>query len=174
MNIKKYCIIGIFFTVLLGTLLHFTYDLSGNSDFVAILSAVNESTWEHLKLIFFPMIVFMLIEFFIYGKSYPNFFAGKLAGIISGMAFITVVFYTYNGIIGTSGGIFNILLFIAGVIFGHIVYCKILTREYLTSPVLNKLSVFALGALLVVFWVFTFYPPLLNIFKDPVTGGYGI
>ena len=68
MNIKKYCIIGIFFTVLLGTLLHFTYDLSGNSDFVAILSAVNESTWEHLKLIFFPMIVFMLIEFFIYGK----------------------------------------------------------------------------------------------------------
>ena len=174
MNIKKYCITGVFFTVLLGTLLHFTYDLSGNSDFVAIFSAVNESTWEHLKLIFFPMTIFMLIEFFIYGKNHTNFFASKFIGIISGMAFITVVFYTYNGIIGTSGGIFNILLFIAGVIFAYIVYYKILTEKYLTSSILNKISVFALATLFIMFWVFTFYPPLINIFKDPVTGGYGI
>ena len=61
MNLKKYCVIGIFLTVLLGTLLHFTYDLSGNSDFIAILSAVNESTWEHSKLIYYPMIIFAII-----------------------------------------------------------------------------------------------------------------
>ena len=174
MNLKKYCIIGILFTILLGTLLHFTYDLSGNSDFVAILSAVNESTWEHLKLIFYPMIIFALFEFFIYGNNYPNFFTSKFMGIISGMAFITIVFYTYNGIIGTSGAIFNILLFVAGVIFAYIVYYTILNGKYLTSPLLNKLSIFALATLFIMFWVFTFYPPLLNIFKDPVTKGYGI
>ena len=54
MNLKKYTVAGILFTIALGTLLHFTYDISGNSDFVAIFSAVNESTWEHLKLLFFP------------------------------------------------------------------------------------------------------------------------
>ena len=174
MNLKKYCVIGILFTVLLGTLLHFTYDLSGNSDFVAIFSAVNESTWEHSKLIYYPMIIFAIIEFFIYGKNYSNFFASKFAGIISGMAFITVVFYTYNGVIGTSGAIFNILLFVAGVIVAYIVYYTLLKGEYLTSPLLNKFSIFALAILFIMFWVFTFYPPLLNVFKDPVTGGYGI
>ena len=174
MNFKKVFIAGTLFTILLGTLLHFTYDLSGNADFVAILSAVNESTWEHLKLIYFPMVIFSVIEYFLYGKNFPNFFASKLVGIISGMAFITVVFYTYSGVIGTPSGIFNILLFVSGVIFAYIVNYKILTEDYLTSSPLNRISIFALAALFIMFWVFTFYPPVFNIFKDPVTDGYGI
>jgi len=174
MNLKKIFIAGTLFTILLGILLHFTYDLSGNSDFVAILSAVNESTWEHLKLIYFPMVIFSVIEYFLYGKNFPNFFAAKLVGIISGMAFITIVFYTYSGVIGTPAGIFNILLFLSGVIVAYMVNYKILTENYLTSSLLNNVSIFALAVLFIMFWVFTFYPPVFNIFKDPVTDGYGI
>lgn len=42
------------FISILGVLLHFTYEWSGDNPAVGLFSAVNESTWEHLKLIFFP------------------------------------------------------------------------------------------------------------------------
>ena len=51
------------FISILGVLLHFTYEWSGDNPAVGLFSAVNESTWEHLKLIFFPMLLLTLIEF---------------------------------------------------------------------------------------------------------------
>ena len=174
MKLKNFYITGVLFTIIAGVILHFTYDLSGNSDFAAIFSAVNESTWEHLKLLFIPMIIFSIPEFFIYGKEYENFGASKLLGILSGMAFITVIFCTYNGVIGSPPALFNILLFISGVVVAYVVNYKLLVSGYLSSPFINTISTIALIILFALFWVFTFYPPLLNIFKDPVTGGYGI
>ena len=174
MNLKKYTVAGILFTIALGTLLHFTYDISGNSDFVAIFSAVNESTWEHLKLIFFPMVIFGIFEYFLYGKKYRNFFTAKFISILSGMIFITVIFAAYKEIIGEPSAIFNILLFVFGVIIAYIINYNILKKGYLTNPLLEKLSVIGITIIFIMFWVFTFYPPLLNIFKDPVTSGYGI
>ncbi len=174
MNLKKINIAGALFTILLGTLLHFTYDLSGNSDFVAIFSAVNESIWEHLKLIFFPMIIFAVANFFIYGKNYPNFWACNLVSVVTGMLFITVVYCTYMGVIGESGAIFNISLFVAGVIIAYILNYNLLSKGYLGSAALNRIAVLLIILMIALFWIFTFFPPLLNIFKDPVTGGYGI
>lgn len=60
-KIKNYQIFSILFVFLLGTLLHFTYELSGNNLFIATFSAVNESVWEHLKLIFFPSLLTVII-----------------------------------------------------------------------------------------------------------------
>lgn len=52
-----------FFISILGVLLHFTYEWSNDNPAVGLFSAVNESTWEHLKLIFFPMLLLTMIEF---------------------------------------------------------------------------------------------------------------
>ena len=49
--------IGFFFTVVFGVLLHFLYEWSYNSVWIAPFSGVNESTWEHMKLLFFPMFI---------------------------------------------------------------------------------------------------------------------
>ena len=48
-------IISSIFIMILGTLLHFTFKWSNNNVLVGTFSAINESTWEHLKLIFFPI-----------------------------------------------------------------------------------------------------------------------
>ena len=45
---------GFIFTAVLGVLLHFLYDWTNESLVVALFSAVNESTFEHMKLLFFP------------------------------------------------------------------------------------------------------------------------
>ena len=57
--------------ILLGVILHFLYDWAGKNKFVATFSAVNESTWEHLKLAFFPVLLFGVIDF-IFVRPYAN------------------------------------------------------------------------------------------------------
>ena len=174
MNYKTYCKIGAVFTIILGTILHFAYDISENSDFVAIFSAVNESTWEHLKLLFFPVMIYAIAEYFIYGKNLPNFWASKVISLLLGMLTIIVVFYTYTGVFNGSNSIVNIILFIVSAVFTYWLNFKFLENEYFNSPALNKIAVLTAIILFLMFWVYTFYTPLFNIFKDPVTNGYGI
>lgn len=173
MNYRTYCKLGALFTIILGSILHFTYDFF-ETDFTAIFSAVNESTWEHLKLLFFPVMIFAIIEYFIYGKKYTNFWASKVISLLIGMLAIVVVFYTYTGIIGESSGIFNILLFVASTILTYWLNCMFIENELFKSEILNKIAVILSIIIFVMFWIYTFYPPLINLFRDPVTGGYGI
>ena len=63
-KILNYQIISAIFAIILGTILHFTYDWSGNNAFVGALSSINESTWEHLKLVFYPMLITSIIRLF--------------------------------------------------------------------------------------------------------------
>ena len=64
---------GFLFTGALGTFLHFLFDLTGENAVSALFSAVNESIWEHLKLIYYPMLLFALWEYFVWGKERPDF-----------------------------------------------------------------------------------------------------
>ncbi len=173
MNYKTYCKIGALFTIILGSILHFTYDFF-ETDFTAIFSAVNESTWEHLKLIFFPVMIFAIAEYFIYGKKYANFWASKVISLLIGMLAIVVVFYTVTGIFGKTPDIFNILLFVASVILTYWLNCKFIEMGLFKSEALNKFAIIIGIVIFAMFWIYTFYPPLINLFRDPVTGGYGI
>lgn len=67
-RLNIFLIIGAVFTIITGTLLHFVYEWSGESLFVGIFSPINESVWEHLKLLFFPMSVWILIGYLFLGK----------------------------------------------------------------------------------------------------------
>ena len=49
-------------TALAGTLLHFLFDWTGKNLLAAFFSGVNESTWEHIKLLFWPLFLFGLIQ----------------------------------------------------------------------------------------------------------------
>ena len=72
-KIKRFHIISFLLVSILGTLLHFTYEWSGENTFVGFFSAVNESTWDHLKLIFFPMLLTTVIGYFYIGKENENY-----------------------------------------------------------------------------------------------------
>ena len=112
LSIKQYEIISTIFILIIGTLLHFTYKWSNNNTIVGIYSATNESTWEHLKLVFYPMLITTIIGNILYKYKIPNYLCIKTKGIIISILFIIISFYTYSGIIGTNYGIINILLFI--------------------------------------------------------------
>lgn len=171
MNIKKWRNISIIFSLILGTILHFLYEWSGENAVVGAFSAVNESTWEHLKLSFFPMLIIAIIGYYLFGKNESNYIKGNSIGIIFSIVFTIVAFYTYSGIIGTNFGIINILIFILSIIFGEIIAYKIVGTEKLADQVTYLLLIMIL---FICFVLFTYFPPKIGLFKDPITGGFGI
>ena len=105
------------FISILGVLLHFTYEWSGNNPIVGLFSATNESTWEHLKLLFFPMLILTMLEIFFNSSKLPsNFLSARVIGIISGMIFIVAAFYTILGVIGTNYDFINIAIIFSEVV----------------------------------------------------------
>lgn len=96
----------------LGTLNHFLYFLSGQSPIVALFCPVNESVWEHLKLLYFPFLFVSIWEYLSLHPVVLPFFYCRYLGVLLGMFFTVSVFYTYSGILGRNFLILDILLFI--------------------------------------------------------------
>lgn len=170
-KIRNYQIFSAIFVCILGTLLHFTYKLSAENILVASFSAINESVWEHLKLLFFPMLLTTVIGYFYIGKSTPNFLCSKTLGILVAMSFIIIFFYTYTGIIGKNIAFIDIGSFFVAVILGEYLAHKLINSNFKCN---NIISIVILIAILICFIVFTYRTPNIEIFKDPTTNQYGI
>ena len=165
-------IIGFGVVSLGGTILHFLYDWLGGATWIAPFSGVNESTWEHMKLLFWPMLAFAVVQSFFF-RDRGDFWCVKLRGILLGMVLIPVIFYTYNGAVGRSPDWFNIAIFFIAAAAVYLYEARLFEdgRVKCGSP---KWAVAVLGALAVLFVVFTFLTPEIGIFRDPLTGRYGI
>jgi hypothetical protein len=153
--------------IFLGFILHFLYEWTNYNAFVATFSAINESVWEHLKLLFFPILLTILIGNYLFNNNYVCI---KSKGLVLGMIFIIVFFYTYTGILG-----FNIpFLDISSFIFAVII-CEIYTYKKFNNHECNKkIGFIFLLIFFISFITFTFHTPEIGIFQDPVTGDYGI
>ncbi len=166
-------LIGMAFIIILGSVLHFTFEWSGNQPIVGVFSAVNESVWEHLKLAFWPSFLFMLVEYAWLKRTVNNFAFAKTIGAYLMVFIIPVVFYSYTAFTRESLFVIDILTFVVAVMIGQFASYKLLTYEQLPS-ILEELSLIALFILSLAFALFTFYPPQLPIFQDPISGDYGI
>ena len=171
-SIGLWQLMGFAVTSLSGTLLHFLYEWTGESVFVAPFSGVNESTWEHMKLLFVPMFIFAIIQSFFF-KDREDFWCVKLRGILLGLIMIPVIFYTYNGVIGRSPDWINIAIFFIAAAISYIYEARLFNAQgsRCRSP---KLALGALFVIALLFVIFTFATPKLGIFIDPLTGNYGI
>ncbi|MBE6903554.1 MAG: hypothetical protein E7480_02995 [Ruminococcaceae bacterium] len=163
---------GFIFTGIAGTLLHFVYDWSGESAFTAFFSAVNESTWEHMKILFVPMFVFALIQRFLIKDNYPNFWCAKLAGIAAGLISIPIIFYTYKGILGKTVDWFNIAIFFIAAAIAYLTEAYFLKKEEFCKY--SSFAFFILCLIALTFVIFTWATPEIPLFQDPLTKMYGI
>lgn len=155
-----------------GTVLHFLYEWLGEAKWIAPFSGVNESTWEHMKLLFWPMLLFAVVQSLFF-RDREDFWCVKLRGILLGLVLIPVLFYAYNGVIGKSPDWLNIAIFFISAAIAYI-YETVQLRKG-TVPCRNpKLAIVLLSVIAVLFVVFTFATPEINLFKDPLTGTYGI
>ncbi len=170
-SILLWQMLGLTVTSLLGTLLHFLYEWLP-SPIVAAFSGVNESTWEHMKLIFWPMLAFAVFQYFFF-RDRPDFWCIKLRGTLLGLILIPTLFYGYNGIIGKSPDWLNISIFFICAAIAYFYEARKFKSDTAVckSP---KIAVLIFTLIAVFFIVFTFITPKINIFKDPLTQNYGI
>ena len=172
-TVLKWELSGIIFVFLLGALLHFVFEWSGESIIVGAIASVNESAWEHFKLGFWPMCLFALIEYRFIHNSVNNFLAAKAIAVYLIPIITALIFYAYTAVIGTEILIIDILIFFVAIIAGQFTSYKILTSVKLPEYA-NIIAAAFIILLAVILIVFTYYPPHLPIFLDANTGTYGI
>ena len=171
-SINLWQLFGFAVTALGGTLLHFLYEWLGEAVWVAPFSGVNESTWEHMKLLFWPMLLFAVAQRFFF-RDREDFWCVKLRGILLGITLIPVIFYTYNGVVGKSPDWFNIAIFFICAAIAYLYETRLFKAEKLRCRS-SKAAIAALVTVALLFIIFTFLTPEIGIFKDPLTGTYGI
>ena len=155
-----------------GTILHLLYDWTGGSILVSPFSGVNESTWEHMKLLFWPLFLFSLVQWLFF-RDQKNFWCIKLAEILLGLLLIPVLFYTYNGVFGKSPDWINIAIFYISAALVFLFEWWAFQKDRL--PCRNPRLAFAVICLIgVLFVVFTFVPPQIPLFCDPLSRNFGM
>ena len=172
-SVLKWELFGILFISLIGALFHFVFDWSGELPVVGAFVAVNESVFEHLKLTFWPFLIWAAIEYRYIRNSANNFIIAKTAGLYVMPVTIIVLFYSYTTITGTDSLIADISIFIVAVVLGQYTGYKLMTRESLPHR-LYQVSLAGMITLGVLYIVLTFYPPHVPFFQDGGSGGYGI
>ena len=168
---------GFFFIGIIGAALHFTFELSNFSNMVvAFFSAVNESTWEHLKMVFWPGVFFALIEYTYIRDRVNNFLIAKTVSLFVMPLVIAIGWYGYTPFTQRSVFPLDLLMFYIAVFIGQLISYKLLTLASLEKR-FHTLSATVMLLMLIAFSTFTFYPPEIFLFENfdlLDTGQYGI
>ena len=165
---------GFLFTGAAGVLLHFVYAWSGGSVLAAAFSGVNESTWEHMKLLFVPLFLFSVAQVCLLGRNYPNLPAVRALSALAGLALIPVLFYTYTGVLGRHILWVDIAIFFLADLGAFALDFRLLRQGRCSAGWRQLLGLAALWGLAFFFVWCTFRPVRLPLWQDPVTGGFGI
>ena len=164
--------IGMILIMVVGTFLHFLYEISHHNKFVAIFAAVNESTWEHIKICITPTILLSLYDGYVYGLN-PNYLIGKSLCFLTIILLIPTLFYIYTYFTKKSILWIDVICFYTTVITSQLVFYYFIN----TSPlpfIYTYLSTILL-VMEIASYMFLTYQPLKNfIFEDPISHKYGL
>ncbi len=164
-GVKNFACFGILFTFILGCLLHFTYKLSGNHLLIGLFTPVNESVWEHLKLLFYAWLFYGLICYQLLKPHIHNYWYGLSLAILCGNLFILILFYTYSGIMGRPILFIDILTYLASCLIAAYVFYKQLCIPK-ASKCYNILGMIFLIGMILLFAYFTYSPLSIPLFVD--------
>ena len=171
-SLKRLSVIGVFFVLLAGTLAHFLYDLSGENAFVGLFVPVNESVWEHMKLLFFPMLLYALFMISRLKTEIPCLPSALWAGDLPGTFSIPFLYYVYTSICGRDVFLLDLATFLFSVLMAFLIVCKLASScKAKTLKALSGSFGIVLGCavciLFLCFLWFTYHPPRAEISRDP-------
>ena len=169
---QKWELGGLFFAIGTGNLLHFVYEWCGEHPAAALISGINESTWEHMKLLAVPWLVWTAVELLVLWGDGSLF--ARAAGLLTGLVLIPALYYTYTGALGISSSLVNIMIFQLAVLAGFGVSWRLHGQRRFGAVGWQALGAAFLLAAAALFAWWTFAPPQLPLFVDPVTGTSGV
>ncbi|MDO5443696.1 MAG: DUF6512 family protein [Bacteroidia bacterium] len=165
-------IIGAAFIIVFGCLGHFIFEWSGHKNWAGLFFAVNESTWEHIKLSIYPTLIWGVVEAVVRGFQ-PEVLVATALGLVTMVLLIPGLFYGYTSLIKKNFLIADITCFLVSVIAGMAVFHKAVVCQAGFSPFLVGFCASLLAMITVFYFRFSFHPPYSFLFRDPISGGFG-
>ncbi len=171
-HFRRYEIIGAIAVCILAPLFHFLFAWSGNNHFVGLFAAVNESVWEHTKIIYFPFLFFTIIEYFIVKPDFRRFFAAKTISMSLILLLMITFFYTYTGMFGAESLAVDITFtFVLTILVFYVSYRLYQSERDFDRWLIPIIILFA--AVLIMELAFTVAPPHIPLFQDSESGMFG-
>lgn len=166
-----FCLIGFFGITILGSMLHFVYDIAKHNKKISWLVAVNESTWEHLKLAVVPTLMWAMVGLFV--PNLHNFYFGVFIAVIGPCFIIPFIFYTYTAFTKRPILTVDISSFVVSIGLS----CFSAYFVFNLNPLPNWVQIIGIvGTILLSFSfvIFTYFPPRHFLFQDPISQKYGV
>lgn len=157
---------------LAGAGLHFLYKYGGKKKWMAIISPVNESIWEHLKIAFYPALAYAALLTSILQLRPENFWAAEVVGIYIMLGFILIVEWIYPAIIKRNILAIDLLVFFVAIALGQLCAYGLQVADTIQFSTVTALCLVA--AQTIIFALFSFLPPRLGLFRDSTDGKYGV
>ena len=157
---------------LVMTKCHFLYNWTNHNKFIGLFAAVNESTWEHIKIALTPTLLWGLIDGFLYGAN-TNYFLAKSLSLLIMIIVIPILFYLYSYLLKKHILIIDILIFYIAIFLGQFFFYFIL-ESLPISYMLNYLGTVLLFVIFGFYMIATLLPLKNFLFKDPITKKYGV
>jgi len=173
LTLKNLKVIGIFGIFVICFLVHFMYIWFPNVLF-SIFFPVNESIFEHMKIIFTSILIYSIIDYILLKKfniTFHNFITNMfLSGFLSTILFLIIYLPLYM-IFGESF-ILNIIILFIVIVFSQIIsYFVLKSKEY---ELLNYVSLIGIIFVYIIFGILTYYPIINDLFYDQASSKYGI
>ncbi len=172
MNKKKLKILGVLLAFILCFPLHFLYDLMPNF-ITSIFLPVNESIWEHMKILFGSIMISSVIQKIIVIKKdldIKNICISNFTGAVLSIPIFLLIFVPIYNTIGENMPITIFLMFIVIVISQIISYIIINSKNLK----LENVTIFLVIIVYIIFGLLTYFPPENDLFMDPTNLTYGI
>lgn len=155
----------------IGSLLHFTYGWSGKKKLVGVFSAVNESTWEHVKLALSGTFCCMLADVWFLGEN-PNYWIARSVSFVVPVIVIPAIFYSYTDLTHKALLPVDITTFVIASFISSLVFAWMLTLRPVGE--LGEIISMVISTLIIVMYLLlTRFPVKMFLFRDPLTGKYG-
>ncbi len=167
------CTLGVGACFALSSLLHLAYKLSGRSIIVAVFASVNESVWEHVKILVIPFLLWSIAEYYILKPNFKRLIVARCAGTLTIMLLTVCFFFVYSGIWGSSVLWIDITAAFLWIACGELVSIRIINSDMNVRDIF-PISAALLCLIIVMLLCFTVSPPKIGLFRDPVTQLYGL
>lgn len=160
---------------IIGSMIHFLYDILWENPLVGLLLPVNESVWEHIKMVLLPVILWWSFYYHFQGKQHQidknRWFTAALVALLTSFASIPLLYYFYTGAFGIQLLWVDILILLFALLFGQLLGVHIYRH---CKPINFKYVLIILALIVLLFMIFTYFPPHIPLFQDKTTGCYGI
>lgn len=166
----KKIILSSFIIFILSTLFHSLYNYLP-CFLTSIIVPVNESIFEHMKMIFTSYMFYLLIKILFNKKHENNLISSFVIASLFNIVIFLIIYIPIYLLFGEKLVVTLILYFITILISNYLMY-KIQNKKI--NSKINKYSVYIIPLVYIVFTLFTYFPLKNMLFLDPATNTYGI